>query len=79
MNVNTTGAIGARPGKGKGRLIMQQLQAKGVSKQEVKEYLKSQGYNSRQEVMQARQNGERPLAGLLQQHGITPPKLDQKA
>ncbi len=78
MSINNVGPAGMRPGKGKRGLLMKKLQAKGIGKQEMKEYLKSQGYNSRQEVMQARRNGERPLAGLLQQLGITPPKLDQQ-
>ncbi len=63
--------VPSAPG-GKGHGVMQQLKEKGVSKQEVKDYLKSQGYNSREEVMQAIKNGEKPLAGLLEQHGISP-------
>ncbi len=77
MSINS--AIPTGVGPGKGRQIMKQLQAKGVTKQDVKNYLASKGFTSREQVMQARQNGERPLTGLLQQHCITPPKLDQKA
>lgn len=74
MNFNIqefNGGMQAHGNKKKEPPFASLFKEKGISPQEVREYLESKGLNSPQEVREAMRNGEKPFAEFFEQKGIS--------